>query len=477
MKKEYGIKMVPADKLRPHPKNPRKDLGDLSELTESIRTNGIMQNLTAVPDPENEDGYLIIIGHRRFAAGKAAGLEEFPVTVREIDEATQVKLMLCENIQRSDLTVVEQAAGFQMMMDFRITVEELSQETGFAPSTIYHRLNIAKLDQETLTKKMEQLTLKDLIELEKIEDVKKRNELLKQSGSGEDLRRNAKWAYKTQEQKKIADKIRKMLKGTDLIEKKASQWDSKVDECEHLYINEGTTVDEVKLEKKVGRKVVKFTHWWINDNQNVLTYTLTKDKKEKPTKAQLRKKEIEKLIAEQYDVINDEAHAVWEDVRIFIENMGKVDTETKDMFIAETFMYLMIEKPYLSYLTKFSASKLDVADEYSRGYSNPNKHAEFAADMRAALLEKIENRPEIWAAEILSELLLAEVERITQGCSEYYWTHDDILKRDAAYRINMIAAIFGYIGFKLDKETKDLLQGKGEPFDKIKELAEEYSKI
>ena len=477
MKKEYGIKMVPADKLRPHPKNLRKDLGDLSELTESIRTNGIMQNLTAVPDPENEDGYLIIIGHRRFAAGKAAGIEDFPVTVREIDEATQVKLMLCENIQRSDLTVVEQAAGFQMMMDFGITVEELSQETGFAPSTIYHRLNIAKLDQETLAKKMEQMTLKDLIELEKIEDVKKRNELLKQSGSGEDLRRNAKWAYKTQEQKKIADKIRKMMKGTDLIEKKASQWDSKVDECEHLYINEDTTPDEVKLEKKVGRKVVKFTHYWINDNQSVLTYTLTKDKKEKPTKEQQRKKEIEKLIAEQYDVINDEAHAVWEDVRIFIENMGKIDADDKDMFCAETFMYLMIEKPYLSQMDKFSADSLGVEAEYKRGYSNPNVHDEYAADMRAALLEKFENRSEVWAAEILAGMLSYEVGRITQSCSEYYWTHDEILRHDSAYRINMITTIFRYIGFTLDKETKDLLQGNGEPFDKIKELAEEYSKI
>ena len=59
MKKEYGIKMVPADKLRPHPKNPRKDLGDLSELTESIKTNGIMQNLTAAPEEDQEQQYIL----------------------------------------------------------------------------------------------------------------------------------------------------------------------------------------------------------------------------------------------------------------------------------------------------------------------------------------------------------------------------------------------------------------------------------
>ena len=61
--------MVPAGKLKPHPKNPRKDLGDLTELSDSIKKNGIMQNLTAVPDPEDKDRYKIIIGHRRFAAG------------------------------------------------------------------------------------------------------------------------------------------------------------------------------------------------------------------------------------------------------------------------------------------------------------------------------------------------------------------------------------------------------------------------
>ena len=175
------ISMVEAKKLRPHPKNPRKNLGDLTELTESIKQNGIMQNLTAVPDPDKDDGYMIIIGHRRFAAGKKAGLKEFPVSIICLDEADQVKLMLCENIQRSDLTAVEKAEGFQMMIDFGISVQELSEETGFAPSTIYHRLNIAKLDKAALEKTMDQLTLTDLIELEKIEDIETRNDILRKA--------------------------------------------------------------------------------------------------------------------------------------------------------------------------------------------------------------------------------------------------------------------------------------------------------
>lgn len=324
-KNNHGITMIEAGKLRPHPKNPRKDLGDLTELTESIRQNGIMQNLTAVPDPDNDEGYMIIIGHRRFAAGKEAGLTEFPVTIRDLDEQAQIRLMLCENIQRNDLTVIEQAAGFQMMMDFGITVEDLSKDTGFAPSTIYHRLNIAKLNQKELEKKMDQLTITDLIELEKIDNVKKRNEILKNSRSRDQMRQNANWAYRKQEQEKIAKKIRKMLKATNLIEKKANIWDKQVGECERLYIDVDTKPEEVKLIKKEGRKTIEFTHWYIEeDNATVLTFTLAKNKKKgKPTEKELKLKEIEKEISGQYKIINDEAYGIVEQMKVLTRSKTK----------------------------------------------------------------------------------------------------------------------------------------------------------
>ena len=72
-----NIQMIPVERLRHHPENPRQDLGDLTELTESIRKNGVMQNLTVVPD--KMDGidtgrYLVVIGNRRLEAAKAAGI-------------------------------------------------------------------------------------------------------------------------------------------------------------------------------------------------------------------------------------------------------------------------------------------------------------------------------------------------------------------------------------------------------------------
>ena len=88
--------------LTPHPDNPRKDLGDLTELAASIKENGVLQNLTVVP---HEDGYRVIIGHRRLEAAKLAGLTEVPCVIVDMSPKEQVQTMLLENMQRADLTV------------------------------------------------------------------------------------------------------------------------------------------------------------------------------------------------------------------------------------------------------------------------------------------------------------------------------------------------------------------------------------
>ena len=151
---------ISTDRLWPHPENPRKDLGDLTELAESVRKNGIMQNLTIVPlelaDPDaarQREGknYTVLIGHRRLAAAKLAGIKELPCRIEEgMDKREQVSTMLEENMHRSDLTVYEQAQGFQMMMDLGETEASIAEKTGFSKRTIRRRLNIARLDQEEL---------------------------------------------------------------------------------------------------------------------------------------------------------------------------------------------------------------------------------------------------------------------------------------------------------------------------------------
>ena len=180
------IQMIKRELLHPHPDNPRKDLGDLEELRNSIIEHGIMQNLTIVPDGQ---GYKILIGHRRFAASEGI-LELLPCVIAEgLTDREQVGIMLVENMQRSDLTYLEQAHGFQMMMDLGDTIETIADKTGFSKATVKHRLAIAELDPKALeeAKKFFQPTISDFIELEKVKDIEKRNEILKFANSSVEL--------------------------------------------------------------------------------------------------------------------------------------------------------------------------------------------------------------------------------------------------------------------------------------------------
>lgn len=183
---------MPIEYLVPHPQNPRKDLGDLEELTASIKENGIYQNLTVIPineeAPDEEPKYMVVIGHRRLEAAKRAGLKEVPCAiVRDLSETRQLQIMLLENMQRSDLTVYEQAQGFQQLLDFGMDIEDISQQSGFSKSTIRRRLEIAKLDQNKLKEisSTRQLSLKEFDALAKIKNLEARNEAMEKIGTND----------------------------------------------------------------------------------------------------------------------------------------------------------------------------------------------------------------------------------------------------------------------------------------------------
>ena len=186
------VVLIQTDELHPHPDNPRKDLGDLTELADSIKANGILQNLTVVPRIVTgnllgntwQDGYTVVIGHRRLAAAKLAGLKELPCIVSDMGLRDQVRTMLMENIQRADLTIYEQAQGFQMMMNMGDTVEEIARKSGFSQSTVRRRVKLLALDQEKLKASVERgANLMDYMELDKIEDPALKNEVLDTIGT------------------------------------------------------------------------------------------------------------------------------------------------------------------------------------------------------------------------------------------------------------------------------------------------------
>lgn len=208
-----GIVMLKRSQLHPHPNNPRKDLGDLEELKASIREHGIMQNLTVVPMDDELENFKILIGHRRFAASEGI-LFELPCVIAEgLSDREQVGIMLCENMQRSDLTFLEQAHGFQMMLDLGETVETISDKTGFSEATVKHRLEIAKLKKKSIDTAMEsfQPTISDYIELERVKDLKERNKILEDAESSSDLHYSVQAYVDEQNRKKNAKKYLELI--------------------------------------------------------------------------------------------------------------------------------------------------------------------------------------------------------------------------------------------------------------------------
>lgn len=184
------IEYISLDRLHPHPANPRKNLGDLTELADSIKAKGVLQNLTVVPywSPVHKrvmDGlYTIIIGHRRHAAAKLAGLTELPCVIAQMTDKEQIETMAVENVQRSDLTAYEQAECFQMMLDMGSTVAEVSQKTGLSETTVRTRAKLTKLDKQKFKKAEDRgATLTDFLKLNDIKDEERRNNVLSHLGT------------------------------------------------------------------------------------------------------------------------------------------------------------------------------------------------------------------------------------------------------------------------------------------------------
>lgn len=219
---DKNIQMIAADRLYPHPNNPRKDLGDLTELVDSIKKNGIFQNLTVVPRGDND--YTVIIGHRRRAAGMKAGVSHFPCVVMQMSEREQLATMLAENMQRSDLTVLEQAEGIQMMLDFGDSVEDVSEATGLSQTTVRRRARIARYDREKVKASFERgATVMDFEELEKVKSAQLRAEVLEYIGTN-----NFSW--------KLQQAIRqeKDTEYLDSVEKKVSEFAAKTENDDGL---------------------------------------------------------------------------------------------------------------------------------------------------------------------------------------------------------------------------------------------------
>ncbi len=145
-------RMIPVEKIRPNPDQPRKALGDLRELSDSIREKGVLEPLL-VRFVAREDCYYIISGERRYHASRAAGLREVPCIEKTADDAETLEIGLIENLQRKDLTAFEEADGLDRLgTQFEYTHDDIARKIGRARTSVTETLSLLHIP-EALRKK------------------------------------------------------------------------------------------------------------------------------------------------------------------------------------------------------------------------------------------------------------------------------------------------------------------------------------
>ena len=140
-------RLVSIDQLHPSGFNPRKDFDDteLAELADSIRSKGLLQPIIARPDPQR-GGYEIVAGERRWRAAQKAALHTVPVIVRELSDMEAAEFALIENVQRTDLNPIEEATGYNELMEkFGYTQEQVSEVVGKGRSYLANMVRLLKL--------------------------------------------------------------------------------------------------------------------------------------------------------------------------------------------------------------------------------------------------------------------------------------------------------------------------------------------
>ncbi len=198
------IKQVSIEKVSPNSEQPRKyfDEKALAELAESIKVHGIIQPLVVTPQGE---GYRIVAGERRYRASLIAGLEKISVIIRNHKELEELEIALVENVQRVDLSPLEQAVSIVRLRDqFSLTPREIAKKLGKAETTVSNIVRLLHLPSEAIDalqqKRITEGHARTLLALKS--DEKAQTELLKLiTNSGISVREAEEWVKKWKEEK------------------------------------------------------------------------------------------------------------------------------------------------------------------------------------------------------------------------------------------------------------------------------------
>lgn len=441
-----NIVMIPIDKLNPHPDNPREDVGDVTELAESIKANGVLQNLTVVPyfSPVHErvmkDVYTVIIGHRRLAAAKKAGLTEMPCVIVEMSEKDQLSTMLTENMQRVDLTAYEQARGFQMMLDMGDSMEEIAEKSGFSKTTVRKRLEIAKLDPTTLKKvsSRRQLTLGDFDELAKIEDMEVRNKLLGSMGTA-NFKNELKSALKDQQTAKRMEEWLPVIR-TFAAEDPGANYQTRHYIGNYGYWNLSKNVvvpedaDTVKYFYKIGKNQID-----IYKEKD-----LAKEEAKKAERAERQRKEEQLRL--RYEDINDRHFALRRD---FVKNLSNAVCKKNAFAVygyVANILYITSEMDL-----EMLASLLDVKIDESYLEDEDNLITEVPG-IRTAL-ETFPDKTLFCMAYCMNDDASLGYWTRAWNCGQYDYQHRENLRLDALY------ATLEALGYEMSDEEKKMQSG------------------
>ena len=182
-----GVKVLSVDRIESNPGQPRTvfDEGALSELAASIKEHGVLQPILVRPLGENR--YQLIAGERRWRATREAGIATIPALVEEIDDDTALEISIIENLQREDLSPLEEATMFdRMVREHGYSIRKLAEKLGKDKGYLENRLRLADAPEEIRELvSLRKDTVSHAYELLKVQDPKKRKRLAAQVASGE----------------------------------------------------------------------------------------------------------------------------------------------------------------------------------------------------------------------------------------------------------------------------------------------------
>ena len=449
-----NIVWIHIDALKEHPDNPRKEIGDVSELAASIKAKGIMQNLTVVPG-KTEGAYTVIIGHRRLNAAREAGVRTLPCVIVEMTEQEQIETMLLENMQRVDLTAYEQAQGFQMMIDFGDSIEEISEKTGFSETTIRRRIKMNELDAVKLKEvSARQISTADLDKLSKIEDIEVRNRVLCSIGTN-NFDAELQQALKKQMIEKMMPKalgIAKRIKARKIH--RSETYGGKYSNLFTVYFNKWDG-DSIPLKEGEDRKL----YYYIDEQSGSLALYVERPRPEpiKKSRAEIEKEKKVSQAWEDYRAATSLAYTLRKNfVNSITVSKSNIEAVLRGAAVA-------CAMNVVTYVQNNSAELYEVLEL---------KDKPISVNLYAEALEKVRASGSL--NDLVKVVYTAFGDREERGYSGGGYRYE-FPKHGYSYQLNELYAWLCSLGYEMSDEEKALQNGTHEVFHRSESLCQTES--